>query len=81
MIFQYQVPLGVLDTQLCTQGMKFVCVLRNHMVPLLMQNGPFCILVIIVSHGVILFLNDIYKDAQVGLASIILDSSDEFCSQ
>ena len=69
--------LEVLDTQVSTKGMKVVGVRRHPLVPLLTHNGPFCVLVIIVSHRVIPFLDEIYA---IGPSGICLKHSRLVCS-
>jgi hypothetical protein len=51
----------VFYTHLGAQGMEYICELWYYLVPFLLQHGPFCILVIVASNMVILFLNSILE--------------------
>jgi hypothetical protein len=59
--------LEVSDTHLGGQGMEGICDLRHCLVPLVMQCGPSCVLFIVVSKRVTLFLDDIHKRVPSGL--------------
>ena len=61
MIFQNQIPLGVSNTQLCTQDVEDIGELRHCLVPFLSHCGPSRVLVFIVFDGVILPLKSIHK--------------------
>jgi hypothetical protein len=68
----------VFDTLLGAQGMEGICEFQHCVVPLLIQHGPSHVLVIIVSHGVILFLDNIHKKIKSGLGpkySKLLDAT------
>ena len=60
-IFLNQVHLRVSNSLICSQGMNVVGILCHRLDSVLMHNCPCCASVIIVSYGVILFLNDIYR--------------------
>jgi hypothetical protein len=59
--------LGVFDTHLGAQGTEGICELQEYLVPLLKHCGPSSVLVIIVSNGVILFLDGIHKRVPRGI--------------
>ena len=59
MVFEYQMQLKVLDTQLCAKGMKNVCELWHILVPSLPQHGPLFVLILIASDRVVLLLDGI----------------------
>jgi hypothetical protein len=59
-------PLRIFDTQLGVQGMEGIFEIRHYLVPLLMQRGPYHVLVIIISHRVIFLLDYIYKKIPSG---------------
>jgi hypothetical protein len=60
------VSFRVFDTHLGAQGMEYICELWHYLVPFLLQRGPFCILVIVASNMVILFLNSILERTPSG---------------
>jgi hypothetical protein len=53
--------LRVSNTQINAQGMEGICKLWNCLVPLLIECGPFHVLVIVVSNRVIFFFDGISK--------------------
>jgi hypothetical protein len=59
--------LKVFDTHLGVQGMEGIFELWHYLVLLLMHLGPSHVLVIIISHKVILFLDHIHKKIPSGI--------------
>jgi hypothetical protein len=51
--------LGVFDTQLGAQGMEGIGELQNYLAPLLLQCGPYHVLVLIVGNRVIFVITEI----------------------
>jgi hypothetical protein len=60
-VLEHQVSFRVFDTQLGVQGMEDICELQHCLVSFLSQRSPFCILFILASNRVILFLNNILE--------------------
>jgi hypothetical protein len=59
--------LGVFDTHHGSQGMEGICELQHYLAPLLMQCGPYHVLVTVVSNRVILFFDRIHKKIPCGI--------------
>ena len=62
--------LEVFDTQLGVQGIEGISKIWYSLAPLLMQRGPYHVLVVIVTNRVILFLEHIHKKIPSGLYPI-----------
>ena len=58
-VFEYQMLLRILDTQLCAKGMEKIGELRHVLVPSLPQRGPFYVFILIASDRVVLLLDGI----------------------
>ena len=56
MVLDYQIPLGILDTQHHVKGMKNIGDLRYVVVPSLPQRGPLYVSILIVLDRVVLLL-------------------------
>jgi hypothetical protein len=70
MVFQNQMSIRVFDSELGAQGMEGIGELQNCLTPLLLQCGPYHVLVLIISNRVILFLYRIHKKTPSGLDPI-----------
>jgi len=58
-VFEYQILLRILDTQLCTKGMEKIGELRHILVPSLPQRGPLYVFILIGFDRVVLLLDGI----------------------
>ena len=59
MVFEYQMLLRILDTQLRAKGMEKIGELRHILIPSLPQRGPLYVLILIASDRVVLLLDGI----------------------
>ena len=57
MVFEYQMQLRILNTQLCAKGMKNSGKLHHVLVPSLLQCGPLYVFILIASNRVVLLLD------------------------
>ena len=57
MLFEYQMLLRILDTQLCAKGMENIGKLWHVFVPSLLQHGPLYVLILIAPKRVVLLLD------------------------
>ena len=60
-VFECQILLRILDTQLCAKGMENIGKLRHVLVPYLPQRGPLYVFVLIAFDRVVLLLDGILK--------------------
>ena len=67
-VFEYQMLLRILDTQLCAKGMKNIGKLQNVLFPSLSQRAPLYVLILITSDRVVLLLDGNRNEFQVGAA-------------
>jgi len=58
-VFEYQILLRILDTELCAKGMENIVDLWHILVPSLLQHGPLYVLILIASDRVVLLLDGI----------------------
>jgi len=58
-VFEYQMPLRIIDTQLCVKGMKNIGKLWHVLVPSLPQHDPLYVFTLIASDRVVLLLDGI----------------------
>jgi len=60
-VFEYQMLLRILDTQLHAKGVENIGELRHILVPSLPQRGPLYVFILIASNRVVLLLNGILE--------------------
>jgi hypothetical protein len=61
MVLDHHMSLRVLDTQLSAQGMETIGEIRYFLVPFLTRGGPFSVLDLVASNGIVLFFNGIQE--------------------
>ena len=60
-VFEYQMPLIIIDTQICAKGMKNIGKLQHILVPSLPQRGLLYVFILIDSDRVVLLLDGILE--------------------
>jgi len=66
MLLEYQIPLGILDTQHHVKGMQNIGELRYVVVPSLPQRGPLYVFIFTTSNKVILFPDGVFERSPSG---------------
>jgi hypothetical protein len=65
-VIHHQISFRLLYTQLIVQSMEYIFGIWYYLFPFLLQCGPYCILVIVVSNRVVFFLDNIPKRIRSG---------------
>jgi hypothetical protein len=58
-VFEHRMSFKVFDTQFGAQGIKNNGEIWYYLVTFLMEHGPYCVLVLVASHKLVLLFNDI----------------------